>query len=104
MLIFDFDGVLAMSPFAHGVLFPILDDLAVVHAGRTGLDAEQAKKQIRELIWGKFRRRIAAKDYVDAYDWQALVSLAADELGLPFTRSLPELTCSCSKDVQPKHC
>ncbi len=89
---FDFDGVLANSPFAYGVLFPVLDELATALGNRTGATADEARKQIRELIWGKFRRRLDARDYVHAYDWQALVTLAADELGLPFDRSLPQMT------------
>jgi len=89
---FDFDGVLARSPFAHGVLFPVLDELAGRYAQREGVDTDDAKECVRDLVWGHFRRRIAEGAYVEAYDWQTIVARAADDLRLDFTSSLPELT------------
>lgn len=89
---FDFDGVLAKSPFAYGVLFPVLDSLAAEYSGREGMSPEDGRNTLRETLWGSFRGRIADENYVEAYDWQTLVELTADELELDFTESLPELT------------
>jgi FMN phosphatase YigB (HAD superfamily) len=89
---FDFDGVLAKSPFAYGVLFPVLDSLATEYSSREEISPEDGRNALRETLWGSFRGRIADENYVEAYDWQTLVELTANELELDFTESLPELT------------
>ena len=89
---FDYDGVLARSPFANGVLFPVLDELAGALASRDGKATETAREEVRELIWRESWRRTAAGNWVEAYDWQQIVAVVADGLELEFKASLPDMT------------
>ncbi len=89
---FDFDGVLVRSPFGHGVLFPLLRELARSWAGRTGCAPDAAERRLRELAWAEFRRRTAGGDIVRAYDWQAIVEVVARSVGERFDGSLAEMT------------
>ncbi len=89
---FDFDGVLARSPFGHGVLFPVLKELAHAWAGRTGSDADEAHRRVRELASAEFRARTARGDHVSAYDWQDIVRVVAAAVGERFDASLAEMT------------
>ena len=89
---FDFDGVLARSPFGHGVLFPVLRGLARGAATRTGSPPDQVEHQVRELARAEFRGRSARGEYVEAYDWQNIVELVAQAVGERFDGSLAEMT------------
>lgn len=96
---FDFDGVLARSPFGHGVLFPVLRELARGWAGRTGRDAEAAEREVRELAWAEFRLRSAQGDPVRAYDWQAIVEAVAGSVGERFDRSLAAMARAYGRTI-----
>lgn len=89
---FDFDGVLARSPFGHGVLFPVLREMALAASARTGIPSEQEERRARELARAEFRARTARGEYVQAYNWQATVELVARALGGRFDGSLAALT------------
>ena len=91
-LSFDFDGVLARSPFAHGVLYPVLTQLAEARAFGTGDSVSSALQEVRERAWAEHRARTAAGDYVAAYDWEGIVRVVADDIGQAFRRSLTTMT------------
>ena len=52
---FDFDGVLARSPFAYGVLFPVLQSLAEEYSRESGMTIEDSEEQLKTLLWAAFR-------------------------------------------------
>ena len=97
---FDFDGVLVRSPFGHGVLFPVLKELARAWAGRTGAAPDEAERRIRDLAWAEFRARAARGDPVQAYNWQAIVEAVALSVGERFDGSLAAMTLDYGRRIE----
>jgi len=89
---FDFDGVLARSPFGRGVLYPALREIARSVSDRTGAPWDREESRLRGLAMEEFRGRTARGDYVQAYDWQAIVEKVAREDGEIFEGSLARRT------------
>jgi FMN phosphatase YigB (HAD superfamily) len=96
---FDFDGVLARSPFAHGVLYPVLTDVAEARALRARRSVAAALEEVRELAWAEQRSRTAAGDYVEAYDWEGIVRVVANRIGQTFRGSLSRITRDFTNDL-----
>jgi HAD superfamily hydrolase (TIGR01549 family) len=97
---FDFDGVLARSPFGTGVLFPLLREMARARAARHGGDPGAEERRIRELVWAEFRRRLAAGETVEAYNWQSIVEVASRAIGEPFEASLAAMTAEYGRGIE----
>lgn len=97
---FDFDGVLARSPFGHGVLFPALREIAAAVSARTGVPAGEEERRLRERSMAEYRARTARGDFVQAYDWQAIVEMVAAAEGERFEDSLARRTEECARRIE----
>lgn len=76
----DLDGVLIQNPFATGV-FPEVRGLLAPALTAQGYDEETAGEQVMRRVRDGHRRRLAAGDWVGAYDWDAIVNEAAAGMG-----------------------
>lgn len=78
LITFDLDGVLQRNPFRKGVFPHIYSMLAPESAGDAGGGAEPA---VAGRIRAEFARRQLAGEWVESYNWDAIVATVAAEVG-----------------------
>jgi putative hydrolase of the HAD superfamily len=89
---FDFDGVLAKSPFGRKVLYPVLEILAAEQASREGLDPGKAFEGLLGLLRREAARRSTRGRALAAYDWDDIAARLARRLRLTPPGDLTERT------------
>jgi putative hydrolase of the HAD superfamily len=88
---FDFDGVLAKSPFARCALLPALEGLAREYISRVTMGETEAFEELKRLIVEESNRRLETGRYVEAYDWDDILSCVTNGLNLSCDLSLADM-------------
>lgn len=96
---FDFDGVLVKSPFARCALVPALEILAHNYISRVKVRESAAFDKLKDMVMKESDRRAEAGRYVEAYDWDDILSSVTERLNLSFELSLAEMVKDCSTRI-----
>lgn len=96
---FDFDGVLVKSPFARCALVPALEILARDYISRVKVGQSAAFDKLKDMVMKESDRRVETGRYVEAYDWDNILSSVTERLNLSFDLSLAEMVRECSTRI-----
>lgn len=96
---FDLDGVLIQNPFAKGV-FPRMRAHLRQSPRLARLPPEEADARVDAAVRRRWGERMAAGEFVAAYDWDATFAAVAEELGGASPPDVAALVEQCCQDPE----